>query len=127
MNHAPPVPKTFLASEDLLAFRYVKLGTAAETVDQCDAQGERAFGVAVHDVDVSEADGVSVWLLSDGGILLIEANVAITANDEVTASANGRCEPAASGDVILGRALEAASGAGHRIPVASDSAGRTHA
>lgn len=121
---APPVPLTFTASEDLVRYRFAKLGTGDNIVDQCDSQGESAFGVVVEDVDQSEADGASIWPLNRGGIVPVEASAAVTAGVDVTTSANGRVELAASSDIVLGTAVEAASGAGHVIGIAINDAQR---
>lgn len=116
-NSAPPAPKTFTASEDLTAYRFVKQGTAANGIDAVDAITDQAIGVVVADVDQSEADAASVWLCNEGGIVPVEAAAAISLGALVAPSANGRAQTAVSTQFVRGRALEAASGAGHVIPV----------
>ena len=112
---APPTPKTLTAQADLTQHRFVKLGTAANTVTAVAAVTDIAHAIAVDDVDVSEADGASVWLLNEGGIVPIEAAAAISIGDKVAPSANGRGQTAVSTQYPRGVALEAASGAGHVI------------
>lgn len=114
-NTAPPVPKTFTAEGDLVAYRFVKLGTGDQGVVQANAQGEACVGVAVSDVTAAQADAASVWLLGDGGIIPIEASAAIAVGSLITTGADGRAEAALTGDIVLGRLVEAASGAGHVV------------
>lgn len=117
MNYAPPSPKTFTASEDLTRYRFVKMGAAANTLDAVDAVTDVALGVVVEDVDQSEADAVSVWLLNEGGILPVEAAAAIALGAKIAPSANGRAQTGVATQYVRGIALEAASGAGHVIPM----------
>ncbi len=116
-NTAPPAPKTFIASEDLTRYRFIKMGAADNTVDAVDAITDVAFGVVVEDVDQSEADGASVWLLNEGGIVSIEAAAAISLGAKIAPSANGRGQTGVSTQYNRGIALQAASGAGHIIPM----------
>lgn len=116
-NTAPPVPKTFTASEDLTRYRFVKMGAADNTVDAVDAITDVALGVVVEDVDQSEADGASVWLLNEGGIVSIEAAAAISLGDKIAPSTNGRGQTGVSTQYNRGIALQAASAAGHIIPM----------
>lgn len=116
-NYAPPTPKTFTASEDLTQYRFVKVTTTANQIDAVDAVTDVAFGVVTEDVDQSVADGASVWLLADGGILPVEAAASITAGDKIAPSTNGRAQTAVSTQYVRGVALQAASGAGHIIPM----------
>jgi hypothetical protein len=106
-----------LASEDLTRFRFVKIGSADNTVDAVDAVTDVALGVVEEDVDFSEADGASVWLLNRGGILPIEAAAAISRGANIAPSTNGRGQTAVSTQFTRGIALQAASAAGHVIPM----------
>jgi len=115
MNDAPSTPVTLTASEDLTAYRFVKIGSSAQTVDAIDAVTDLALGVVVDDVDFSEATAASVWLLNRGGILPVEAAAAISLGANIAPSANGRAQTAVSTQYTRGIALEAASGAGHVI------------
>lgn len=121
---APPVPKTFTAEGTINQYRFVKLN-AANKVEECDTQGEAAMGVAVD--DASDEGAVSVWLLVDGGIIPIEAGAAVTALDEITTGTAGKAEAAATGDIILGAVVEAASGDAHVVGFIPESANRAHA
>lgn len=125
MNVAPPIPVTFIASEAIGQYQFVKFGTAANTVDLCDTQGESAIGVAVEAAGANEA--VSVWLLNKGGIVPVQAGAAIAVGGNITTAADGDGDPALTADIILGIALEAASGDGHVIPMLSDYAGTASA
>ncbi|KKK78618.1 hypothetical protein LCGC14_2841760, partial [marine sediment metagenome] len=76
-----------------------------------------AFGVVSEDVDFSEADGASVWLLNEGGIVPIEAAAAISRGANIAPSANGRGQTGVATQFTRGIALQAASAAGHIIPM----------
>lgn len=121
---APPVPKTYTAVGSISQYRFVKL-SAANSVEECDTQGEAALGVCVS--DAADGEAVSVWMLVDGGIIPIEAGAAITALDEITTGTAGKAEAAASGDVILGSVVEAASADLHVVGFVPEYAARTHA
>lgn len=116
-NTAPPAPVTMLASEDLTRNRFVKLGSADNTVDAVDAVTDEAIGVCDEDVTFAEADGASIILLNMGGIVGIEAAAAITLGDDIAPSANGRGQTAVATQFARGVALQAASAAGHVIPM----------
>lgn len=116
-NTAPPAPKTFIAETDLTRYRFVKLGTVANSVTAVDGVTDLAIGIADEDVDQSEADGASIFLLNEGGIVPIEAAAAITLGDKIAPSANGRGQTAVTTQFPRGIALEAASAAGHIIPM----------
>lgn len=76
------------------------------------AQGVFCDGIVLESV----ASGLTTSLgLPDGAIVKVEAAAAIAAGANVTPSANGRGETAASGDVIMGKALQAAAAAGEII------------
>ena len=114
---APPVPKTFIAKTDLAKYRFVKLGSTANSVTAGTAVTDQSVGVVVEAVDASEADGASIWLLTDGGIVPVEAAAAIAIGASIGPSLNGRAQTAVSTQFPRGVALEAASGAGHVIPM----------
>lgn len=121
---APPVPKTFTAVGAINKYRFVKF-SAENSVEECDTQGEAAMGVAVE----TQADGeaVSVWMLGDGGIIPVEAGAAVSVLDEITTGTAGKVEAAATGDVILGAVVEAASGDGHVVSFVPEYSARVHA
>ncbi len=115
MNFAPPTPVTLTASEDLTRFRFVKIGSSAQTVDAIDNVVDVALGVVVEDVDFSEFTAASIYLLNMGGIVPVEAAAAISLGDNIAPSTNGRAQTAVATQYTRGVALEAASGAGHVI------------
>lgn len=121
---APPVPKTYTAVGAISQYRFVKL-SAANSVEECDTQGEAALGVCVS--DAADGEAVSVWMLADGGIIPVEAGAAITALDEITTGTAGKAEAAATGDVILGAVVEAASADLHVVGFVPEYAARAHA
>ena len=114
---APPVPVTMTAETDMTKYRFVKLGTAANTVTAVTAITDEAPSVLVETVDASEADAASVWPLNKGGIVPIEAAAAIALGASIAPSTNGRGQTAVSTQFPRGVALEAASAAGHIIPM----------
>ena len=121
---APPVPKTYTAVGAIAQYRFVKL-SAANSVEECDAQGEAALGVCVS--AAADGEAVSIWMLADGGIIPVEASVAITALDEIATGTAGKAEAAAAGDVILGAVVEAASANLHVVGFVPEYAARVHA
>lgn len=101
--------RTFEAGADLSAkqYHFMKLNASGQVVS-CDAQGEEAKGVLQNDPDAAgKASTVAV-----GGITKMTAGAAITLNDAITTGADGRAETAATGDVVVGYAREAASADG---------------
>ena len=116
-NTSPSEAVTMLASEDLTRHRFVIFGSADNTVDAVSAVTEEAIGIAEEDVTFAEAAGASIWLLNRGGILPIEAAAAIARGADIAPSANGRGQTAVATQFARGVALQAASGAGHVIPM----------
>ena len=95
---------SFNAEADLSAsqYRFVKAGAAGGIV-ACNAQGERSRGVLADDPPADEAGLVVL-----NGIAVVEVGTTpITDGALVTTAADGRAEPAASGDWARGEALEA--------------------
>ena len=115
----PPVPATFTAEAACVLNRFVKLGAAEEGVTPVTAVTDRALGIAVESADpVAGVSGVSVWMLSDGGIVPIEAAAAIALGAQIAPSVNGRGQTAVATQFACGVALKAAGGAGEIIPMA---------
>jgi hypothetical protein len=110
----PPPGQSYEAGAAVTKYRFVKQ-TAANTVTNATAQGERVIGVAAE--DAVSGGAIGVYQLVDGGIIPVEASAAISAGADVTTGADGRAETSASGDVVAGVAVEAASGAGHVIAI----------
>lgn len=106
--------RTFAAENDLSAAQYliVELGAGDNEVDVCDAQGEIAVGVLQNDPGAGEAALVRFL-----GTTKVVAGAAITKGARVTTGAAGKAETAATGDYVLGRALEAAAADGDIIEV----------
>ena len=121
---APPVPLTYTAVGAITKYRFVKL-SAANSVEECDSQGEAAVGVAVETQAAGEA--VSVWPLGKGGIIPIEESAAISVLDEITTGTAGKAEAAATGDVILGAVVEAAGADLEVVGFVPEYAARVHA
>ena len=124
MGTAPPAPKTFTSVGAINQYRFVKF-SAANSVEECDSQGEAAMGVCVS--DAADGEAVSVWMLSDGGIIPIEASASISVLDEITTGTAGKAEAAAASDIILGVVVEAASGDLHVVGFVPEYAARAHA
>lgn len=116
-NTSPPTAKTLTAETDLTRSRFCKRGTIANSVTAVTVAGEIAEAVVEEDVTVAEADGASVWFLNEGAIVPIEAAAAISLGALISASTNGRGQTQVTGQAILGVALQAASAAGHVIPM----------
>lgn len=104
---------TFEAGQDLSAKQFFFVTVAAD--GQVDPTGDGLFadGVLQNDPDAAgKAAEVAV-----GEVIKVQCGAAVTAGDDVAADANGAAVTAATGDIIMGKALEAASGAGSQIAV----------
>lgn len=110
--------KGYDAASAITKMRFVKaVAGIPETVEMCDAQGERALGVSMFSVSDSEilrGKGASVIL---EGIAIVEASEAIVEGALVTTGADGRAENANSGDWIAGTCREAAGADGSQCSV----------
>jgi len=106
--------RTFEAETDLSTKQYlvVELGAGDNQVDVCDAQGEISIGVLQNDPAAGEAALVQFL-----GTTKAVAGAAITKGARVTTGAAGKVEAAATGDYVIGRALEAAGADGDIIEV----------
>lgn len=96
--------RTFEAGEDLSAaqFHFVTLESDGQ-VDLANSAGENAIGVLLNAPD---AAGKAATVVISGGVM-VEAGGTIAAGAAVQTGADGRALAAASGDVVLGYALEA--------------------
>lgn len=103
---------TLEAGGDLSAgqYRFVELASDAQ-VDVVSAAGGDAVGVLQN--DPSAAGRVATVAVM--GVTKLVAGAAVAAGDKLQAGADGRALTAASGDVVLGRALTAAAQAGDVI------------
>jgi predicted RecA/RadA family phage recombinase len=98
--------------------RFAKLDAATETYAQTTASTDMSIGVNLFDVsttDISKGHGCSIQM---EGIAEMEAGGAIARGGLVMSDASGRAiAGTGAGNVILGVAMEAVSGAGNRVPV----------
>ena len=117
---APPCPITLEATTDLTKYRFARRSTKANSVRAVTAITQHAHFIVVESVDHSKANGASVWLLNNGGIVPIEAAAAIAIGADIAPSANGRGQTAVATQFARGIALEAATAAGHVIPMLVD-------
>jgi len=101
-----------IAHEALTGMRFVKLTTTSKEVDMADTAGERVIGVA--DFDYAIRDHVSVCAV---GEVEMTSSEAITTNDKVSTSANGRARVAVAGDYVAGVALTSCGGADEVVRV----------
>lgn len=86
--------------------QFVKISSTK--VIPCSSQGENAFGVAEYD---AAADGDEVTVCVQGACAVEVNSASVVVGSYITTSTGGAAEPAASGDFVLGRALEAGSAA----------------
>ena len=96
--------RTFIAGEDLSAaqFKFVTLESDGQ-VDLADSAGENAIGVCLAGATAGNAVTVCV-----SGSVMVTAGGTIAAGAAVQTDAAGDALTAATGDVILGYAREAA-------------------
>lgn len=99
--------QTRIAEEAITKGYAIKPGAAQNGAVLCDSQGEAIAGVAGEDA----ASGEPFLVISDGMTKAIAAD-AITLHAQVTPTAAGKFETAASGDVIAGIARSAAGADG---------------
>ena len=94
--------RTFVAGSDLTAaqFKFVSLAADGQ-VDVTASAGGNAIGILTNNPDVGQAATVTVT-----GGYMVEAGGTITAGDQIQSSATGTALLAATGDVVLGYALE---------------------
>jgi hypothetical protein len=105
---------TLEAGGDLSAGQLLFVDVAADgQVDVVASAGADAIGVLQND-PAAAGRAASVAVL---GVSKVVAGAAVTAGARVQSDASGRAIAAATGDVVLGRALTAASAAGEVIEV----------
>ena len=94
--------RTFIAGEDLSSaqFKFVTLEADGQ-VDLADAAGERAIGVLLNEPTAGKAATVAMT-----GKVMAEVGASVTAGDALQTDANGDAITAASGDYVMGYALE---------------------
>ena len=112
------IPLQVSADMSSSQFTFVKVGAADFKVAAC-GDGEKAVGILQ---DKPAADG-RAGNVRISGTSKVVAGAAIALGAEVASDANGKCVTAASGDYILGVALEAAGAANQIIAVTFYSAG----
>jgi len=106
--------RSFEAEADLSAKQYyiMVLGTGANQVNAASAQGAASIGVLQNDPQAGEAAMVRFL-----GTTKVVAGAAITKGARITTGATGKAEAAATGDYVIGRALEAAAADGDIIEI----------
>lgn len=118
--------KGFAAAGAITKFRFVK-GVAGQSdprqVEICDTAGERVLGVCVEEITAANATEGRIASIALLGVVLVEAGAAVTQYAVVQTDATGRAIAAATGDAVVGMALDAAGGAGEWIAVLLTGAG----
>ena len=95
------IRETYTAGADLSAAQFRFVTATARSVALTGA-GEAADGVVINDPANGAAATVVVF-----GRVIVEAGDNITAGAEVASNAAGEAVEAATGDIVLGKALEA--------------------
>lgn len=103
--------KTFLAADDMVAYRLVKFLSGGNTVEYADG-GEDFIGVIQNEVPSGRA--VAVALRTRGRTFKVEMAEAVNAGADVCGASNGRLQTTGN---VIGKALNSASGAGSIIEV----------
>lgn len=101
-----------LSSSMLLCVELVSGGKC----DVCDSQGEQSVGVLKNKPVAGQAADIAIL----GTTKVISHDTNIVEGSRLTTDGNGKVEVAASGDFIIGRALEAASSEGDIIEMLID-------
>jgi len=110
-------PKTFLAGEDLEAYRRVKVETGTTTsppeVVYADA-GEAFIGITMY--PVKDGDEIAVAMFAKEGTFLAEAADSFAVNADIYGAADGKVSDTSNGTAYL-KALGAAAAAGDVVEV----------
>lgn len=102
-------------NSDLSAAQYHFVDVGTDGYLDLVGDGAKAIGVLQNKPDGSSVDDVGS--VGVRGVSKVEAAEAITAGDDIASNANGEAVTATTGDIVLGRALEDASGDGSIIAV----------
>jgi hypothetical protein len=98
--------KGFEAAGAISRFHFVKLNTS-EQVSQCDAQGEASIGVCQDTITSDDATNGRVAAVRLFGISrVISGDTFSAVMTPVTVGADGRAEPATTGDRVVGYNLQ---------------------
>lgn len=109
------------ADEAITAYRFVKENaTNTENIDMADTAGEAVLGA----VDSSWDDGDEACKVIIAGVALVQAGATVAAGANVQTDASGKAITAASGDVVVGRALTGGD-SGELLSVLLQSSGYT--
>jgi hypothetical protein len=96
------IRETYIAGSDLRLKQFFFVTLAADGAIDSSANGAAADGVLLNDPNTGEAATIAVF-----GRVTVECGTAVTAGALIASDAAGNCVPAASTDIILGKALEA--------------------
>jgi hypothetical protein len=96
------IRETYVAGSDLTAKQFFFVTLAADGAIDSSGNGAAADGVLLNDPNTGEAASVVVF-----GRVTVECGTTVTAGQLIASDAAGNCVPAASTDIILGKALEA--------------------
>lgn len=109
-----PTKITMQAGADLSANQYHFVVLASDgQIDPVASAGGAADGI-LYDKPSAAGQAAAVAIF---GVCRVKAGIAITRGAEIASDASGKAKPAATGNRILGRALEAALNDGDIIPV----------
>jgi Uncharacterized conserved protein (DUF2190) len=98
--------------------RFVKLvADGNDEVEQCDADGEDAYGVAIFSVSTAEIAKKKLVSVHTDGRAIVEASEEIKVGEPVKTTNDGRAGVATTGDVVLGMCDEPAADAGSECSV----------
>jgi len=104
---------SLLASADLSSYQYRFM--KVDSNGKAALCGDGQWGIGVLQNDPAAADRAAS--IAVAGASKVEAGGTVTAGGAVASDANGRAVDAASGDYILGMALESATAAGQVVSV----------
>lgn len=103
--------RSFHAQEDISAGQVVKADTdnSDRSVEPADTNGEQAIGVAAEDATAGE----QVRVATEGAVVRVSPDDAVTSGNFLAVDSGtdeGEVTPAASGDAIIGVALQDSTG-----------------
>lgn len=114
----PLLDKTYTAAAAIEPYRILKFATADTTVTPAAAATDALIGVS-DQVGAASGEAVDITLVGVGEVCL---GGSVTRGNSLTADADGQAVVAATGNVIIGKALKSGS-AGDIIPILLHAAG----
>jgi Uncharacterized conserved protein (DUF2190) len=109
--------RSFIASSAIPIYTRVKLTTPVNGEAAVAIAGATEDYIGITETPIASGRAVSVRLKNSGGTVYMTAATSFAANASVYGVANGQVDDVASGNVLAGTALVAATGTGSIVEV----------